>query len=398
MSQPRDVLARPLLLPCGAMLPNRIAKAATSEGLADLRTGAPSDGLIRLYERWGRGGAGMLITGNVVFDWEAREAVGNVVVEDERHLPALRRWAEAAQAGDARLWLQISHAGRQAPRKVTRRSAAPSVVKLNGYAGMFSQPRALADTEIRGIIAGWARTAALAREAGFAGVQLHGAHGYLISQFLSPLTNLRTDEWGGDLTGRMRFLLELVAAVRGAVGARFPIGVKLNSADFQRGGFGTDESMQVVEALERAGVDLLEVSGGNYQSPAMMGAASTRAREAYFLDYAAQVRQRTRVPIMLTGGLRTAAGMAAAIEQDGVDVVGMARPLIVEPDLPARLIAGTADQASAVGVRSRFKKIDAALQAAWHRRQLHLLASGRDADPRLGRWSSLLAELRGATA
>jgi 2,4-dienoyl-CoA reductase-like NADH-dependent reductase (Old Yellow Enzyme family) len=380
------------------MLPNRIAKAATSEGLADLRSGAPSDGLIRLYERWGRGGAGMLITGNVVFDWAAREAVGNVVVEDERHLPALRRWAGAAQAGDARLWMQISHAGRQAPRKVTRRSVAPSEVKLKGYAGLFSRPRALAEDEIRPIIAGYARTAALAREAGFAGVQLHGAHGYLISQFLSPLTNLRSDGWGGDLGGRMRFLLEVVAAVRAAVGPRFPIGVKLNSADFQRGGFGADESMQVVAALEGAGVDLLEVSGGNYQSPAMMGSASTRAREAYFLEYAAQVRTRTRLPIMLTGGLRTAAGMAAAIEQDGIDVVGMARPLIIEPDLPARLLDGTADAASAVQVRSRFKKLDAALQAAWHRRQLQLLASGRDADPKLGRWSSLMAELRGVAA
>ncbi|HTM19976.1 MAG TPA: hypothetical protein VL172_05700, partial [Kofleriaceae bacterium] len=253
MSSPREVLSRPLRLPGGALLPNRIAKAATSEGLGDRKTGAPTDGLVRLYERWGRGGAGLLITGNVVFSWDGREAVGNVVVEDERHLPALRRWAEGAQAGGARLWMQISHAGRQAPRRVTARSQAPSAVPLAGFAGMFSTPRALDEGGIGELIAGYARTAALARDAGFGGVELHGAHGYLISQFLSPLTNRRDDRWGGGLAGRMRFLLEVVAAVRAAVGDGFPVGVKLNSADFQRGGFSIDEAMQVARWLDESG-------------------------------------------------------------------------------------------------------------------------------------------------
>jgi len=399
MSNPGELLSHPLLLPSGAMLSNRIAKASTSEGLADTRTGAPSDGLIRLYERWGRGGAGLLLTGNVVFAWHGREAVGNVVVEDERHLPALRRWAEAAQAGDASLWMQISHAGRQSPRRATRQPVAPSPIGLTGFAGLFGRPRALDDGEIRSIIAGFARTAAIARDAGFGGVQIHGAHGYLISQFLSPLSNQRGDRWGGELDGRMRFLLEVVAAVRAAVGPRFPVGVKLNSADFQRGGFTEADSMAVVDALGDAGIDLLEVSGGNYQSPAMFVSgelereqrSSTRAREAYFLDYAAAVRRRTRVPILLTGGLRTAAGMAEAVGSGACDMVGMARPLIVEPELPARLLAGEVDAATPVRVRSRIRVIETAMQAAWYQAQLRRIAAGRDPDPRLGRWRSLAA-------
>src|SRR5450432_1423158 len=173
--QPLDSLRAPLRLASGEVLPNRLAKAAMSETLGDLETGEPTDDLVRLYERWGKSGAGVLITGNVMVDRNGRGEPGNVLVEDERHLPALRRWADAAQAHGARLWMQINHAGRQAPRRLTRQPVAPSAVPLRGFFGMFAKPRALTEREIEDIIARFATTSAVARAAGFAGVEIHGA-------------------------------------------------------------------------------------------------------------------------------------------------------------------------------------------------------------------------------
>lgn len=385
------VLAQPLTLPSGLVLPNRLAKAATSERLAD-PGGAPSGGLVRLYERWGAGGAGLLVTGNVIVDPGALEARGNVVVEDERHLAALRAWTARAQSGGARLVMQLGHAGRQSPRRVSRDPVAPSAVPMKGMLGLAAPPRALEEAEIVAIVERFGRAAAVARAAGFAGVQIHGAHGYLISQFLSPHTNRRTDRWGGPLEHRTRFLLEIVRAVRAATGRDFAVTVKLNSADFQRGGFDEGESMAVVEALDAEGIDLLEVSGGSYESTAMFGRTSTRAREAYFLDYVEAVRARTRVPLMLTGGFRSAAAMARAIESGAVDVVGLARPLCVEPDLPARLLDGRATAAAHDQIRARGRLLDDLVQGTWYARQLRRLAAGKDPDPRAGRFTSLLLE------
>lgn len=397
---PSSILSRALPLRSGAALPNRLTKAAMSEVLGDPQTGAPTERLVRLYERWGRSGAGLLLTGNVPVDRGGLVESGNVVVEDERHLPGLRRWAEAAQAHGARLWMQLSHAGRQTPRRVVKQPVAPSPVALRGFSGMFARPRALSDAEIQGLVRRFAAAAVVARDAGFAGVQVHAAHGYLVSQFLSPLTNQRDDAWGGDLAGRMRFLLEIVHAIRTAVGPDFSVGVKLNSADFQRGGFTSEEAMRVAQALDSAGIDLLEVSGGSYESPAMMGTGeqpaarrSTREREAYFMEYARRIREVTNVPILLTGGMRTAATMAAAVADGAIDAVGLGRPMAVDPDLPRKLLAG-AERAEVVRVRSRLRIIDNMLQIYWYQAQLHRMGLGHEPDPALGRWSGLWYGLR----
>jgi 2,4-dienoyl-CoA reductase-like NADH-dependent reductase (Old Yellow Enzyme family) len=383
-------ISREIRLPCGLVLPNRIAKSATSEALADLRSGRPTEALIELYRRWGSGGAGMLITGEVMFDLRGRSEPGNVVVSDGRDLPLLRHWADVAQAQGARAFLQVNHAGRQSPRRISREPVAPSAIALRRN-GLFARPRALTESEITGAVSGYARVAEIAAEAGFAGVQVHAAHGYLINQFLSPLTNHRTDGWGGSPEARMRFLLEIVRAVRTRVGSRVAISVKLNSADFQRGGFSEEQSMEVVAALEREGIDLLEISGGNFERMAMMGTErpSTRSREAYFLDYAERVRRTTRLPLMLTGGLRTARAMDAVVGE-AVDIVGMARPMAVEPDLPARLLSGEAASALDVAPRVGVRLLDDVLQVVWYQRQLHLIGRGQAPAPRLGRWSSVL--------
>lgn len=386
---PAGALATPLALPCGATLRNRFAKSAMSEQLAE--RSAPTADLVRLYERWGEGGAGLLITGNVMIDRRALGEPGNVVVDDERDLAALARWALAAQRHGAAAWMQLNHPGRQSPRHLSPEPVAPSAVPMEGFAGAFAPPRALEEREIEAIVARFAEGARIAAKAGFQGVQVHAAHGYLASQFLSPRTNHRTDRWGGSLENRMRFLLEVVRAIRAAVGPGPGLGVKLNSADFQRGGFTQEESIEVVRALVAERIDLLEVSGGTYEKTAMWQSkpASTRAREAYFLDYAEQVRGVATVPLMLTGGFRTLEGMRGAVESGAVDVVGLARPLAVEPDLPARLLSGEATEAAKVDVRVGIKQLDALMEGTWYQHQLRRLSQGRRPRPGMGRLEAL---------
>jgi 2,4-dienoyl-CoA reductase-like NADH-dependent reductase (Old Yellow Enzyme family) len=299
-------LNSPLTLPCGATLSGRLMKSAMTEGLAS-PTGQVSDELCRLYRCWSLGGAPVLVTGNVMIDGRYLERPGNLVVDADADRAGLRRLAEAGTANGNHLWMQINHPGRQCSRLVNGRPVSASDVQLNLLAN-FARPRPLREEEIVAVIEGFARTAAIARETGFTGVQVHAAHGYLISQFLSPLTNRREDRWGGALENRARLLLDCVQAVRTAVGDDFPLAVKLNSADFQRGGFGPDESERVALMLEALGIDLLEISGGTYEQPQLLGlsgnqdeaerprAASTRAREAYFLDYARSMRSTIRVP------------------------------------------------------------------------------------------------------
>lgn len=344
-----STLSEPFKLPNGTLLPNRIAKAALSECLAG-EDFAPDKRIKQLYRRWSTSGAGLTITGNVMIDRRAIGEPGNVVVEDERHMADLVEWAEIVRSNNSVGLVQINHPGRQAPRSLTPQPVAPSPIAAPGTAGLFAQPRELTTDEIEEIIRRWATTAGIVTRAGFDGVQIHGAHGYLVSQFLSPLSNQRTDQWGGSPENRRRFLLELLAAVRAEIGNGV-LAVKLNSADFMKGGFTEDESIDVVRALAEAGIDLLEISGGTYSSAAMLGVGgtaakdSTRQREAYFLDYAERLRaELPDLPLMLTGGFRSIEAMADAVASGAVDLVGLGRPMTVDPETPAQLLDGSIDQ------------------------------------------------------
>jgi len=381
----RASLADTLDLPNGMSLKNRLAKAAMSEQLGDL-SGAPTVDLERLYARWASGGAGLLITGNVMIDRRSLGEPRNVVVEDDRDIEALRRWAAAAKSHGATALVQINHPGRQTPTGLSSRVVAPSAVPV-AYRGAFPKPRALEGHEIVELIARYAETARLVCEAGFDGVQLHGAHGYLISQFLSPRVNQRDDEWGGDAERRRRFLLEIVRAVRAAIGPERVLAVKLNSADFQRGGFTEEESLAVIELLDAEGVDLLEVSGGTYEAPAMTGtrAESTIAREAYFLEFAERVRAVAGLPLMVTGGFRSGSAMTEALAAGATDVIGLARPLALEPELANALLADPAGTRAAFELnRIGIKKLDGAADLWWTQHQLQLLGAGREPDRRYG--------------
>ncbi|MEA3263182.1 MAG: NADH:flavin oxidoreductase/NADH oxidase family protein [Pseudomonadota bacterium] len=348
------MLDQPLTLPCGAVLPNRLAKAAMTEGLAD-PLGRPTAELETLYRVWGAGGCGMLLSGNVQVDGDHLERPGNVILDrpaDGEMIDALRRWTGAAKAGGAQFWAQISHAGRQTMKPVNPHPKAPSAVKLGLPGGQFGQPVALTEAEITNLIARFASAAHSCREGGFDGAQIHAAHGYLISQFLSPRSNQRTDQWGGALENRARFLREVVKATRAAVGPRFAISVKLNSADFQKGGFAFEDSQTVAGWLAEDGVDLVEISGGTYEQPRLLGIeglepveqpgvkASTLAREAYFVDFALAMKEAVKVPLMVTGGFRSRAAMEEALARGAADVIGLGRPLCVSPDGAARILAG----------------------------------------------------------
>jgi deazaflavin-dependent oxidoreductase (nitroreductase family) len=404
-------LTTPITLPCGQTLANRLMKAALSEGLADTG-GSPGDRIERLYRRWGNGGFGLVVTGNVMVDQRHLGEPGNVVVEDSRHLDALQRWAKTVQNGDTKLWMQINHPGRQANPLVTRtRPVAPSAVGLAGLGS--AQPRELLDSEIRDIIARFAATARVAEEAGFDGVQVHAAHGYLVSQFLSPMTNQRTDLWGGDDERRSRFLIEILRAIREGVSPGFAVAVKLNSADFQRGGFSEDQSREVIRRLSAERVDLIEISGGNYESPAMvMGRAdgdgnspaeSTARREAYFLSFAAESRALAPdTPIAVTGGFRTRTAMVAALEEGSCDVVGLGRPAVLVPDVARQLTSATIQAVASRPTERRksaprnalAKSLRGLLDLQWHTDQLHRMGDGLDADPQRTAAATLLSTLR----
>src|SRR5260370_11454528 len=324
----RDAVSKPLTLRSGITLATRLAKAATSEHLADGR-GAPTNQLITAYGALANSGAGLLIRGNAMVYGAALEAPSSVVSEEGRRREQLRRWAAVTEGTDAKFILQLSPPGRQPMRGNRLRGRRQDVVgpseapRAVGGGGLFRAPRALSDAEIKAIIARFARAAQIADDAGFHGVQIHAAHGYLFNQFLSPWVNQRTDRWGGSLESRMRLLLETVRAIRATTSAQFVIAVKLNSADFQRGGFDADDSLTVARALEKEGIDLLEISGGTYESTAMVTGMpqreSTRAREAYFLEFAEQFSQEVSVPIMLTGGFRTPQGINDALYSGAVD-------------------------------------------------------------------------------
>ncbi|WP_373490909.1 NADH:flavin oxidoreductase/NADH oxidase family protein [Parasphingorhabdus sp.] len=347
-------LSDPLTLPCGAVLPNRLGKAAMTEGMAT-PDGVPTAELERLYGLWSDGGAGMLLSGNIQVDRDHLERPGNVVIDcppDEAMMAALKSWAQVATRNGNHFWAQISHAGRQTQSNVNPHPKAPSAVKLGLPGGQFGEPVALTTEEIETLVDRFALAAKTCQEAGFTGVQIHAAHGYLLSSFLSPRANQRSDKYGGSLDNRARFLLAVVAKTRAAVGPDFPISVKLNSADFQKGGFNFEDSLQVVQWLEQASVDLVEISGGTYEQPALMGsdgieeqepqnvAPSTKAREAYFVDFAKAMQEAVTVPLMVTGGFRTRSAMENALDSGAADLIGLGRPMCVMTDAPQHLLEG----------------------------------------------------------
>lgn len=388
---PQAVLAQPFTLPNGAVIKNRLLKSAMSEALGN-RERAATPELARLYGTWAEGGIGLCITGNVMIDRRALGEPGNVVIEDESQLPALQAWAKAGTRQNTHCWVQLNHPGKQAPKGLNKETVSPSAVAFRSdMQAFFATPRELTDAEVRGLVQRFAVAAGIVKKAGFSGVQIHGAHGYLVSQFLSPHHNRRTDEWGGSAEKRRAFVLAVYRAMREQVGPEFPIGIKLNSADFQRGGFTEEESLDTIRALAEAGIDLIEVSGGTYEAPAMTGVKagktpvkdSTRQREAYFMVFAEKARQAVKTPLVVTGGFRSAEGMADAITSGAVDFVGLARSLAIEPDVSLRLLSGQQPRLQVKPIRTGIPPIDkmGLMEITWYTGQLKRIGRGEPPKP-----------------
>lgn len=378
-------ISTPLTLQ-GFTLKNRLMKGAMSEALATA-DGIVTAPLLHLYDTWGQGGLGCSITGNVMIDQRAKNEPGVVVIEDERDLPALKAWAAIGKKYNMVQIVQLSHPGKQCPRGLNKETVAPSAI---GFApemsAVFGTPRELREDEIYDLIRRFGESARICKKAGFEGVQIHGAHGYLVSEFLSPKHNQRTDQWGGSLENRMRFVLEAFKEIRKQTGEGFIVGVKLNSADFQKGGFGEDESMAVVKALDALGVDFIEISGGTYEAPAMTGVKqSTRQREAYFLDFAEKVRGEVKTALMVTGGFRTRSGMDSALQSGACDLIGIARPLAVETDAPNNLVAGADVKYAVKPIKTGIKPFDnmGVMEIIWYAAQFKTIGAGKTPDPNL---------------
>jgi len=350
-----ELINESFTLPCGQVIKNRICKAAMTERIAKGNTLA-HQGHANLYDRWADGNIGISLTGNVQVDRRNLEGPANVAIDKNNYkeqFDALKAWSKAGTKNNTQLWMQISHAGRQTPGEINSSPKAPSDIGLKIPGKNFGTPTPMTEGDILDVIDRFVFTAKIARDTGFTGVQFHSAHGYLLSEFLSPDINNRTDAWGGSIENRTRIHLEIIKRCRQEVGEDFPISVKLNSADFQKGGFSPDESIKVAQMLENAGVDIIEISGGTYEQPKLIGVEasinakrsekrkeSTIAREAYFLEYAQDIRKAVSIPLMVTGGFRTREGINDALKSNVCQIVGIGRPLCADPYCIKKMISG----------------------------------------------------------
>lgn len=382
-------------LPCGLTLKNRLVKAAMEENMAEAGQ-LPGKDLQRLYSAWAQGGVGLIITGNVMVDHLAMTGPGGVALEVDTPLAPFQRLAQVSKQNDCKIIMQINHPGRQVFKKMGGKVLSPSDVALEmgAHSGLFTQPKAMTEDEIKDVITRFVTTAVRAEEAGFDGVEVHAAHGYLLAQFLSPLSNKRQDKWGGGIENRARLLIEVVTCIREKVGARFALTVKLNSADFQRGGFDLDDAQKVVAMLAPLAVDFVELSGGSYEAPAMQGRTAdgrTLEREAYFLSFAEQIAQNAGIPVMTTGGIRRLA-VAENVVAGKVDLVGIASALAYDPDLPDKWQKTPEFQGTIPVVHWKDKTLSGLATMAMVKRQLHRLGSGKATKTRLSPLYSLIAD------
>ena len=376
-------IASSFTLPNGSILKNRIVKSAMSENFGT-RHHAPSKGLINAYKVWAKGNPGLLITGNIMIDSMALGEARNVVVEDYKDFELLKKWAKSVEGTGVHLWPQINHPGRQAFAAINRETVGPSAISLNmgNTSKMFKLPTALTEEAIWDIIKRFGNTARIMKEAGFTGCQIHGAHGYLVSQFLSPISNVRTDQFGGSISNRARFVLEIYREIRYQVGSGYPIGIKINSADFQNGGFTELESLEVIRLLENEGIDLIEISGGTYEKPAMIQGdrkKSTIAREAYFLDYIEKARKLIKTPLLLTGGIRSVSVMEKALKDGNLDFIGLARPFCLYPNLANQVFDGSVKRFETPIPNIGIKFLDklGGVELPWYELQIQRIGKGK---------------------
>ena len=333
-SNPKDMLKQPLKLPCGAILKNRLIKSPMSDSLGD-GTGNPTKAQIKLYEKWAHGGVALSLIGEVQCDHRYPEKPGNLVllpdadpVADPGADPdAMSTLALRGGENGSNIWPQLGHAGALAHSPIST-PKGPSALDIEGL-----KCEAMSLNEIRTLPETYAQAAKLANKIGFGGVQIHAAHGFLFSQFLSPLFNHRTDSYGGVIENRFRIIRETIDAVRQAVGSSFPISIRINSTDKIVGGLSNDEALKVVYMLKETSIDLIDISGGTYFPGAPSSSDEAASSGPYYLSFAKRAKTITDIPIMVTGGFKTQAQAIKALEDGSADAIGLARAMVLNPCL-----------------------------------------------------------------
>jgi FMN oxidoreductase CC3083 (imported) len=389
-----NLLFTPITLPNGTTIKNRFFKSAMSEGMGT-RDFQPKKNITTLYKRWAEGGTGLIITGNIMVDPKGTAEPGNIVFDKNSNMEILKNWAKQGQQHGAKVMVQLNHPGKQAPKTIAKETVAPSAVPLgNGLNKLFSTPRALTTSEVEELVQKFVTSAKVAKEAGFSGVQIHAAHGYLISQFLSPHDNRRTDKYGGSLENRMRFLKEIYLGMREELGKDFTIGIKINSTDFKEDGLTEEDSLETIVELANLGLDFVEISGGTYERPAMMGATSKSTNQVFFAEYSKKLKQKIEIPVVVTGGIRSINAMNTLLNDNTTDFIGIARPLTIDPNIPNKIKQGTYTIVETTRVSTGVKKLDkifgSLLGIVYYQVLMQNIAKGKEPKATKNAWPSLI--------
>ena len=389
-----NLLFTPITLPNGTTIKNRFFKSAMSEGMGT-RDFQPKKNIATLYKRWAEGGTGLIITGNIMVDPKGTAEPGNIVFDKNSNMEILKNWAKQGQHHGAKVMVQLNHPGKQAPKTIAKETVAPSAVPLgNGLNKLFSTPRALTTSEVEELVQKFVTSAKVAKEAGFSGVQIHAAHGYLISQFLSPHDNRRTDKYGGSLENRMRFLKEIYLGMREELGKNFTIGIKINSTDFKEDGLTEEDSLKTIIELANLGLDFVEISGGTYERPAMMGATSKSTNQVFFAEYSKKLKQKIEIPVVVTGGIRSINAMNTLLNDNTTDFIGIARPLTIDPNIPNKIKQGTYTIVETTRVSTGVKKLDkifgSLLGIVYYQVLMQNIAKGKEPKATKNAWPSLI--------
>ena len=389
-----NLLFTPITLPNGTTIKNRFFKSAMSEGMGT-RDFQPKKNIATLYKRWAEGGTGLIITGNIMVDPKGTAEPGNIVFDKNSNMEILKDWAKQGQQHGAKVMVQLNHPGKQVPKTIAKETVAPSTIPLgNGLNKLFSTPRALTTSEVEELVQKFVTSAKVAKEAGFSGVQIHAAHGYLISQFLSPHDNRRTDKYGDSLENRMRFLKEIYLGMREELGKDFTIGIKINSTDFKEDGLTEEDSLKTIIELANLGLDFVEISGGTYERPAMMGATSKSTNQVFFAEYSKKLKQKIEIPVVVTGGIRSINAMNTLLNDNTTDFIGIARPLTIDPNIPNKIKQGTYTIVETTRVSTGVKKLDkifgSLLGIVYYQVLMQNIAKGKEPKATKNAWPSLI--------
>lgn len=379
-------VSKVITLPCGVTIKNRFVKTSLSETMAT-DDHQPNHLFNRLYRQWAIGGAGIVITGNVMVDRHALAEPGNIVVDSDRVLPKLRQWAADGTINDTQLWMQLNHPGRQSPKMFSSRPVAPSAIPITGKnRRAFESPRALTANEIKELVQKFVKSAVIAQKAGFTGVQLHGAFGYLINQFLSSKMNHRTDDYGGSIENRMRFLTDIYQGIRKACGPKFPISLKLSLTDIDVTGFTQRQFEMVIKKMAALGIDMIEIAGDDYEN-SQIGFSG----QAHFIN------QLVNVPIALSGGFRHISAMEEALGRQDASLIGVCTPMAFMTDMPNQILRSRYQPfvlPLSTGSNRLDDKLKSIIVTSYCEEQIRRIAEGKQ--PKLYRnaWLSMLAGIQ----